>query len=170
VERTFPESVFFAKSRKCLARILHSVACAKPEVGYIQGMNFIGAVLLYHCGESLAFHLFIKLLDKYGISDVFLMPEMNGLEQHNREISRLLQIEMPDLFFHFIEKGVSLHLFTTEWIISLFLNCIPIELTSLYLDLFFDIGWPVFYLICIEVLRHYKPSLLLMNEASDIVG
>lgn len=77
---------------------------------------------------------------------------------------------LPDLFSHFDRTYVSISLFSTDWIISIFLNFIPIELSHLYLDLFVDKGWPVFYEVCIELLRFYQKDLLKMRDAGQIVG
>lgn len=77
---------------------------------------------------------------------------------------------MPDLFRHFDKTYVSISLFSTDWIISIFLNFIPIDLSHLYLDLLFEKGWPVFYEVCIQLLKYYEKGLLRMHDAGQIVG
>jgi hypothetical protein len=50
---------------------------------------------------------------------------------------------------------VTVNLFTTEWVLSIFLSFIPIELSNIYLDKFFEKGWEVLYRVAIEVLRYF---------------
>lgn len=61
-------------------------------------------------------------------------------------------------------------LLTTDWIIGLFMNCLPLELTSTFLDNFFKDGWPAFYNLAIGILRYHQDHMLLLNDGSDIVS
>jgi len=40
-----------------------SYAHYEPDVGYVQGMSFIAAAIIYHAGEVAAFWLLITLMD-----------------------------------------------------------------------------------------------------------
>ena len=77
---------------------------------------------------------------------------------------------MPLLSAHFEKLGVTVNLFSTEWIMSMFLSCIPIELTNIYLDLFFESGWLIMYGVAIEVLRYFQSELLSKKDAGDVIG
>jgi len=61
-------------------------------------------------------------------------------------------------------------LFTTEWVLSMFLSFIPIELSNIYLDKFFEIGWHVFYRVAIEILRYFQKKILISNDPAEVVG
>jgi Rab-GTPase-TBC domain len=41
------------------------------KIGYVQGMNFIVASLLYHCDEEIAFWIFVSLLEDYELRDIY---------------------------------------------------------------------------------------------------
>jgi len=44
---------------------------SNSKLGYVQGMNYIAASLLYHCDESTSYWIMKVLLDKYGLQDIF---------------------------------------------------------------------------------------------------
>lgn len=132
-------------------------------------MNFIAAVLLFHAGEVAAFWLLCFLMEKHEMNRV-LSAGMEGLAEHEAKIEELGRQELPELFRHFDNTFVSTSLFSTDWIISVFLNFIPIELSHQYLDLLLDKGWPVFYRVGTELLRYYQPDLLRMRDPGQIVG
>jgi hypothetical protein len=50
--------------------------------------------------------------------------------------------ELPEIYEH-LENVVYLPLsiLTTDWIISIFLNYMPLEISDMYLDTFFRKGW-----------------------------
>ena len=81
-------------------RILNAVAEANQEIGYVQGINFIGAALLYHCGEAAAYYLFMRVIQKYDLASI-LRPGMKGLDQHNAEIDSVVKHQLSDLYSHF---------------------------------------------------------------------
>ena len=83
-----------------------------------------------------------------------------GLQAHEECIEALGRQRLPELFAHFDSHFVSLNLFSTDWIISVFLNFIPIELTHLYLNKFFEKSWQVFYDVAIAILKFYEKDLL----------
>ena len=57
----------------------------------------------------------------------------------------MIKLVLPTLWKHFAETDVIVSLFSTDWTISMFLNFIPIDLSHIYLGLFFKHGWDVFY-------------------------
>ena len=65
---------------------------------------------------------------------------------------------------------ITVNLFTTEWVLSIFLSLIPIELSNIYLDKFFERGWEVFYRVAIEVVRYFQKSLLLSQDPAEVIG
>lgn len=77
---------------------------------------------------------------------------------------------LPALFAHFDANFVTTNLFSTDWIISIFLSIIPIDLTHIYLDLFFEQSWDVCYETAISILTYYEQDLLGMHDAGQIIG
>jgi hypothetical protein len=61
-----------SKGVKKLKRVLTAFANYERQVDYVQGMNFIVGQLLLHCSETMAFWLFVALIEDCGMRDVFL--------------------------------------------------------------------------------------------------
>jgi len=93
-----------------------------------------------------------------------------GLHYHEKKIEEIGRAELPALFEHFDKHDVTLNLFSTDWIMSMFLNFVPIEMSHIYLTLFFEKGWDIFYYIAIQILKYYNDKLLTLNDAGYIVG
>lgn len=56
-----------------LVRILNAVSNHMPDLGYVQGMNFIAAsLLLIICNEEDTFYLMVQILKKYKLKDMYL--------------------------------------------------------------------------------------------------
>jgi hypothetical protein len=65
-ERTFPHILMFGNQEKAesmLVRVLQALSNFMPDMGYVQGMNFIAAsLLLILCNEEDTFYMMIQLL------------------------------------------------------------------------------------------------------------
>jgi len=61
-----------------LKRILLAFSNYEREVGYVQGMNFIAAALMFHTGEVAAFWLLCYFMEQYDLKKV-LSAGMEGL-------------------------------------------------------------------------------------------
>ena len=57
----------------------------EPSVGYVQGMNFICAALIYHTGEVAAFWLLAAIIEGYNLKKV-LSHGMVGLYIHEQKL------------------------------------------------------------------------------------
>lgn len=54
VHRTFPSIPFFREEgQQALRRVLQAFAIFDPEIGYVQGMNFVAGALLYHSNTTI---------------------------------------------------------------------------------------------------------------------
>jgi len=62
--------------------VLIAFANYEIHVDYVQGMNFIVGSLLLHASETMAFWLFVTLIEDCGVRDVFT-PKLPGLYKHS---------------------------------------------------------------------------------------
>lgn len=73
--RTYPNCSFYKEGHegsKSLERILITFASYDPQMGYVQGMNYIAAFFLYHAEEYVAFWLIVVLFELFELRDVYL--------------------------------------------------------------------------------------------------
>ena len=55
-----------------LERVLLGISNYMPEIGYVQGMNFIAAsLLLILCDEEDTFYMMIQLFTRYRLKDLY---------------------------------------------------------------------------------------------------
>ncbi len=52
-----------------------------PQIGYVQGMNFLAGVLAYHAEEYIAFWLLVAIFEIFELRDIYL-PNLPGLDKH----------------------------------------------------------------------------------------
>jgi len=84
-----------------MEHVLSAYAKYDSQVGYVQGMNFLVAALLYHCSEEIAFWLFVSLLEDYEIRDVYLSG-LPGLYKHIYIIGSLIKKNFKELAEHLV--------------------------------------------------------------------
>jgi hypothetical protein len=80
IHRTYYISLIEGDSSEMLARVLYSIGCLFPKVGYCQGMNFIaGALLAQFQDEGLAFWAFVSMIEALQLENLFIagIPDMH---------------------------------------------------------------------------------------------
>mmetsp|Transcript_28339 Transcript_28339/g.27281 ORF Transcript_28339/g.27281 Transcript_28339/m.27281 type:complete len:150 (+) Transcript_28339:447-896(+) len=132
-------------------------------------MSFIAAALLYHAGEVATFWLLVSLMDKYSLKDIF-RQNLPGLAKHERAIEKLGQTYLKEVFDHFEANDIKIGFLSTDWIMSIFMNYIPLEISNLFLDKFFRDKWGIFYRVAICLLKYYEKKILVLNDFPSIVG
>ena len=129
LNRTFPNDKYFHEGALGFESLREALECfAKyiPTIGYVQGMNFIVAALIYHSNAEVAFLLFITLIEEYGLYEVY-MERLPGLDKHCRALERHISRRLPALYEHFQLYNITVEMFATEWVIGLFCSVIPLE-------------------------------------------
>ena len=160
VPRTFLETPYFSKGHGSvvLKRVLYAIARYNPHLGYVQGMNYIVATLLYHCTESDAFWLFLRLVYDYEVVENFL-PQLPGLDKHSHIVEFLLMEHLPELNEHLMQSGVIPQMYITEWCITLFTTLMNLEYSHFFLNKFFKTKWLAFYQLIVEILTRLEEKL-----------
>ncbi|KAF2689188.1 RabGAP/TBC [Lentithecium fluviatile CBS 122367] len=119
--------------------ICKAYALYDEAVGYAQGMNFIAMPLLFNMPEEEAFGLFVTLMNKYGLRDLFVQ-DMPGLHLHLYQFERLLEDLEPALYCHLHRREVKPQLYATQWFLTLFAYRFPLQLVLRIYDLILSEG------------------------------
>ena len=72
--RTFPELAFFhgdGPLAQSLQDVLEAYVCYRPDVGYVQGMSYLAAILLLYMDDFTAFQCFANLLSGHFYFDFY---------------------------------------------------------------------------------------------------
>ncbi|KAL4494636.1 hypothetical protein ABPG72_004538 [Tetrahymena utriculariae] len=169
LQRTFPQLEMFQNEKhiNSLRNLLQTVAKYDPIIGYVQGMNMIGASLLYHAEEYVSFWIIQIIFEKLEMRDIY-MPKLPGLSKHIQLIDFITLTRVSDLYSHFCEQKITFDMFTTPWIFSLFgVVLTPQKLTILITELLEE-GWLMFYKLVIAFLC-YNKDLLFQQDMGEML-
>ena len=98
-----------------------------PAVGYCQGMNLVtSTLLLVHADEEEAFWLLCALIEKI-LPAEFFSPTLLSSRACPLVLLDYVKELMPKLHDHLVELGVDLGAICFSWFLSLFTDCLPIE-------------------------------------------
>jgi hypothetical protein len=89
--------------------------------------------------EEEAFGLFVTLMNKYGLRDLFIQ-DMPGLHLHLYQFERLLEDLEPALYCHLNRRDVKPQLYATQWFLTLFAYRFPLQLVLRIYDLILSEG------------------------------
>jgi hypothetical protein len=164
VHRTFPTNPLFmegASGPEMLSRILRAY-CHLNE--YSQCMSYIAAVLLMHMGEEDAFFVFVQMMKKYGLEAIF----SRDLPACLRNYSRFIEVSRPELFRHLTNEKLSVEIFVSGWLQTLFAQQFDLGLVFRLWDVFFVYGFSFFIKVSLVLLEHAEPALLRLSN-TDII-
>ncbi|KAF2463470.1 RabGAP/TBC [Lindgomyces ingoldianus] len=136
---SYSKFVMAAGLQDGLFGICKAYALFDESVGYAQGMNFIAMPLLFNMPEEEAFCLFVRLMNKYGLRDLFIQ-DMPGLHLHLYQFERLLEDFEPALYCHLHRREVKPQLYATQWFLTLFAYRFPLQLVLRIYDLILSEG------------------------------
>lgn len=103
-----------------------------PAVGYCQGMNLItSTLLLVHADEEEAFWNLAAIVEKI-LPEDFFSPSLLPSRACPLVLLDYVQEYVPKLHAHLTDLGVDLAAICFSWFLSLFTDCLPVEV-SLFL-------------------------------------
>ncbi|KAG9345979.1 hypothetical protein JZ751_007794 [Albula glossodonta] len=108
ISRTFPSLFIFQKGgpyHDLLHSVLGAYTCYRPDVGYVQGMSFIAAVLILNLEEADAFIAFANLLNK-PCQMAFFRVDHDLMLKYFAAFEVFFEENLPRLFNHFQSLGI----------------------------------------------------------------
>jgi hypothetical protein len=137
------------------------------EVGYAQGMNFLVMPLLFNMPEEEAFCLLVRLMNHYHLRDAFI-EGMPGLHLQLYQFERLLEDLEPALYCHLHRRGITSHLYATQWFLTLFSYRFPLQLVLRIYDLIFSEGLSAILRFGVVLMQKNATTLLGMNDMAQL--
>lgn len=114
-------------------------------IGYVQGMNFIGASLLYHSSPKVALIVLTYLFEDCELCDLY-KDNLNGLSERTWMIKNLLALKCKPLYDHMVNLyDVKPEIIVTEWILDLFSHTIPLAQYKDFMNRFIKHKWKYLY-------------------------
>jgi hypothetical protein len=165
VTRTLPNHVYFQQQfeegQLDLFVVLKSLSLLDSEIGYVQGLGYMVAILLTYVDREDAFNIMLKILNgpKFRLR-CFYEPELPGLRVALYVHLRLLQSFCPRLVKRLQQDNISPSLYATQWFMTLFSNGIPLPVTLRVWDMFFVEGFPLLHRVAVAVVKLNEKKLL----------
>lgn len=173
--RTFTTLKSFDQSTKLgldninkLRRILRAFTVMRPDVGYVQGMSYLGGFLLLENNEFQTFVLFHNLLIKSQILS-FYKFRADEIIQRLKFFRQAFLREIPDLCEYFEEEKIDPRSYVYEWVMTLYTRALPIEVAKRIWDLYFIDGFPLLFKTALAILKIVKDKIL-YSDISEVMN
>ncbi|KAK3563469.1 hypothetical protein QTP86_030073 [Hemibagrus guttatus] len=163
--RTFPSLFIFQKGgpyHDVLHNVLGAYTCYRPDVGYVQGMSFIAAVLILNLEEADAFIAFANLLNK-PCQMAFFRVDHDLMLKYFAAFEVFFEENLPKLFKHFQSNSLTPDFYLIDWIFTLYSKPLPLDVACRVWDLFCRDGEEALFRTALGILRLYQDVLLQMD-------
>ena len=153
LRRTFPKHKTLStdKSQEKLRSILTCYAKRNPRVGYVQSMNYIGAMLLLFMEEDEAFWTLSCIIEDL-LPESFYADNMDSLMRELELFDELTRAKLPSLAKHFERLHVDVKAVCSQWFLLVFVNVLPLESVLRVWDSFFIEGSSILFRVALAVL------------------
>ncbi|KAL2078218.1 hypothetical protein ACEWY4_025903 [Coilia grayii] len=165
ISRTFPSLFIFQKGgpyHDVLHSVLGAYTCYRPDVGYVQGMSFIAAVLILNLEEPDAFIAFANLLNK-PCQMAFFRVDHELMMKYFAAFEVFFEENLPRLFVHFKSCSLTPDLYLIDWIFTLYSRPLPLDVACRVWDVFCRDGEEFLFRTGLGILRLFEDVLLQMD-------
>lgn len=165
ISRTFPSLFIFQKGgpyHDLLHSVLGAYTCYRPDVGYVQGMSFVAAVLILNLEEADAFIAFANLLNK-PCQLAFFRVDHSMMLKYFAVFEVFFEENLPKLFLHFKSYSLTPDIYLIDWIFTLYSKSLPLDLACRVWDVFCRDGEEFLFRTALGILRLHEDILLQMD-------
>jgi hypothetical protein len=169
LSRTFPELELFDEEGPYygqLKELLEVFACFRPDLGYIQGMSYLAAMLCLHMPEYDDRALTFQCLANLVVSQhFFVFFQMDGalLSSYYNLFEGMLADRLPRIAAHLASIGVQPDKYLYPWLQNMYLQVLPLEIASRVWDCFLLDGTSFLLRTAIAIIELFAPELLSMD-------
>ena len=163
IDRTFPKNTFFnqkyGSGQRQLYKVLVNYSKYNKEVGYVQGMGFITALLLTYMDEESSFFMLHALMKKRDLESLYLP----GFPDLKKKLFVLLNLEkkyIPKIYNTFRRIEVVPFSYASEWLLCLFSRSLKFNSLVRIFDTFILEGYKVIYRFSLAFLKSKEQKII----------
>jgi hypothetical protein len=170
IDRTFPKCQFFkdkyGNGQRKLLKVLSNYSKYNKEVGYIQGMAFICALLLTYMDEERSFFMMHTLIKKYDLEGIYL-PGFRDLKKKFFVLLNLEKKFLPKCYRVLQKDEVYPGSYASEWFICLFARNLDFNILVRIFDTFLLEGFKVIYRFSLAFIKLKEKDLIESKNGID---
>ena len=170
IDRTFPKCQFFkdkyGNGQRKLLKVLSNYSKYNKEVGYIQGMAFICALLLTYMDEERSFFMLHTLIKKYDLEGIYL-PGFRDLKKKFFVLLNLEKKFLPKCYRVLQKDEVYPGSYASEWFICLFARNLDFNVLVRIFDTFLLEGFKVIYRYALAFIKLKEKDLIESKNGID---
>lgn len=162
VSRTFQELKFFhggGPLQGPLFQILEAYGCYRPDVGYVQGMSYLAAMMLLNLDTLDAFIALCNLLNQDMYFKFFRM-NASQMAVHLRAFQVIFSEQLPALHAHFETTGILPDMYLYEWLLTIFSRSLALDATHRIWDNFLCQGHVFLFRTALGLLRMQQQAFM----------
>ncbi len=166
LDRTIPHHYEAERSSEMfviLRRVLRLFCIYRPDIGYVQGMDYLAKTLFYYFDEFQLFVMFCNLIITkpfvrscytFDTPRVSIDNPNSKITAYNRILDKTLKKGKKDLYRNFSKAGKRTEMYSFDWYFTLFSRDFDIKIARAIWDIFLVFG--DFYLL--KSLHYYRIS------------
>ena len=164
LHRTFYNKKFTkGNGRQMLRNVLASLGFIRPEIGYCQGMNFIGGALINLIdNEEKCFWIFLSFIDNINLNLLYL-KNMPDFLIRVYQLKKFMEFYFPKLYNHLRRTQINIDLFFSKWLLTIFANYFPFDVLYKVWDVFIIDKWKALFKFCMIILFFMKEDMMKMD-------
>ena len=164
--RTFPDNMLFKHGNAYYNKLYHILTAytnLNKNFGYVQGINYIAAQVLYIYENEIDELIFLDALINKSELDKILDNNLNNeyYEKIFKNINIFIAKQLPRLNTFLSDIKLNIEFFTTNWILTLFSNSMDTEFLVIVWDYLIIFGW--------KFIKYFILNILLKSE-NDILN
>ena len=160
--RTFAELALFGDQgpfHETLKEVLETYVVFRPDLGYVQGMSYIAAVLcLYQPDSFSAFRCLANLIVSEHFFPFFAF-DVDNINGYYEVYQAALEGTSKSLGKKFKDLNIEPQLYIFNWFQTVFVRVLPLRVASRVLDCFLIDGSQVLFRVALAVVLLLKPRL-----------
>lgn len=159
--RTFPALAFYQEggpNHAELHRVLDAYVCYRPDIGYVQGMSYLAAILLLYLDDATAFTCLANLLNR-NVHLAFFKMDVE-LQQYASLFETLFKRCLPDLYHHFETIGLSTEMYLLDWFLTIFSKSLPLDIATHLWDIYIFEGQSFLFRAALGLLKYLRAQIL----------
>lgn len=170
LNRSLPEYAAFQSPEgiETLRRVLVAYSWKNRELGYCQAMNIVVAALLIYMSEEQCFWLLDTLCER--LLPGYYTQSMAGTLLDQKVFENLVQTTMPILHEHFSKHDMQLSVVTLPWLLSLYINSMPMVFAFRIVDCFMAFGSRVLFQVGLAILKINGDDILQVTDDGTLIG